>query len=87
MAYARRRPWFPAALVLVSAGCDPLVNVAGAFFPAWIVCVLVAVAVTIGVRYLFARIGLEPHLRALVLVYPSLATAIAFVCWVVFYRR
>jgi hypothetical protein len=87
MAYSRRSPWFPAALALATAACDPLVDVAGAFFPAWIVCILVAVAVTIALRYLFAHIGLERYLGAPMLVYPSLATAIAFACWVVFYRR
>jgi hypothetical protein len=87
MGYSRRSPWIPAALALPAAACDPVVNVAGAFFPAWIVCILVAIAATIGLRYLFARVGLERHLGALILIYPSLATAIAFACWVVFYRR
>ena len=86
MAYSRKSPWLPAAVALATAGCDPLVNVAGAFFPAWIVCILVGIAVTIGLRYLFARIGLERHLVAPILVYLSLATGIALACWIVFYR-
>jgi hypothetical protein len=46
-----------AALVLCAAACDPLLNVAGSFFPAWMVATVVGVA---------AR--LEPHLGPTVLI-------------------
>jgi len=49
-----------AALVLCAAGCDPLLNVAGSFFPAWMVAMVVGVALTVAVRYVFAAAGLEP---------------------------
>lgn len=74
-------------LFLLCASCDPLIDVAGAFFPAWILCIVIAIAATVLLRYLFARAALEPSLGPLLLVYPSLATAIAFACWLVFYRR
>src|SRR5215470_4105499 len=49
-----------AALVLCAGGCDPLLNVAGSFFPAWMVAMVVGVALTVAVRYVFAAAGLEP---------------------------
>ena len=80
------------ALVLASAlapcaGCAPLVDVAGAFFPAWMLCVLIGIAATALLRQLLARTRLEASLGPLLLVYPSLATAISLAVWVIVYRR
>ena len=87
MARGRSKPWYAVALALACSSCDPLIDVAGAFFPAWILCILVAIAATALLRVAFARTGVERSLGPLVLVYPTLATAIAFACWVIFYRR
>ncbi|HMK67551.1 MAG TPA: YtcA family lipoprotein [Stellaceae bacterium] len=75
------------ALVIACTSCDPLIDVAGAFFPAWILCIAVAIAATALLRVVFARTGLERSLGPLVVVYPGLATAIALACWVIFFRR
>jgi hypothetical protein len=87
MACRRRKPGYALALLLLSASCNPLIDVAGAFFPAWIACIFVAIVATALLRVVFARSGIERSLGPLVIVYPSLATAIAFACWVIFYRR
>lgn len=50
-------------------------------------CIVVAVVASAALRVVFARTGIERHLGPLILIYPSLATAIAFACWVLFYRR
>ena len=76
-----------AAPLLPAAGCDPLVDVAGAFFPGWMVCILVAVASTVLIQRLLSRTRLEPTLGPLVLVYPSLAATIALGLWLGFYRH
>jgi hypothetical protein len=65
---------------------DPLVDVAGAFFPGWMLCILVGIALTVVLRMVFARTRLEPSLGPLLVIYPTLATGIAFACWLVFYR-
>jgi len=69
------------------AACDPLIDVAGAFFPAWILCIAVALVATTFLRFVFARAHLEPSLGPLLVVYPSLATAIALTSWLLFFRR
>jgi hypothetical protein len=79
-----------AAFVLVlapCAACAPLVDVAGAFFPAWMFCILVGVTATALLRQLFARMRLEASLGPLLLIYPSLAAAISLAVWVIVYRR
>jgi hypothetical protein len=82
-----RRRWLLPAPLLACAACDPLVDVAGAFFPAWILCIVIALGATVLLRLLFARTRVEPALGPLVLVYPSLATGIALTCWLLFFRR
>jgi hypothetical protein len=77
-----------AALALLPcAACAPLVDVAGAFFPAWLFCILIGVASTVAVRELLARARLEASLGPLLVVYPSLATGISLTLWLVVYRR
>ena len=75
-----------AALVLCGAGCDPLLNVQGSFFPAWMLCIVLGIALTVAMRYLFVLLRLEPHLGPPALIYPSLALLLTVLTWLVLYR-
>ena len=75
-----------AVLVLCAAGCDPVLNVAGSFFPAWMASMLLGVGLTVPVRYLLSAAGLEAHLGPTVLVYPSLGLFLTVVVWLALYR-
>jgi len=75
-----------AFVVLSSAACDPLLNVAGSFFPAWMVAILVGVALTVVARLILVVAGLEPHLGPPVLIYPSLGLLLTVATWLVLYR-
>ena len=50
------------ALILFATGCDPIVSVQGSFFPAWMLCIVIGIGLTVPVRYLFILTRLEPHL-------------------------
>jgi len=76
-----------AVLGLIFAGCDPVVNVAGANFPAWLLCAILGVLLAGMVRPVFARTGLEPHLGPLLVIYPCLAVALACLVYLVFFNR
>ena len=75
-----------AFVALCSAACDPVLNVAGSFFPAWMVAMLVGVALTFIARLVLAVAGLEPHLRPPVLIYASLGLFLTVATWLVLYR-
>jgi len=83
---ARRCSAAPAALALLVAACDPIVNIQGSFFPAWIVCMAVGLVLTALLRQLFAVTRLEAHLGPLLLVYPSLWVLVTLLTWLTFYR-
>jgi hypothetical protein len=81
---AARRPIL--AAVLLVPRYDPLFDIEGAFFPSWMLCVLIGIAAAVALRLLFARVGLEPHLGPLAVVYPCLALLCSMGVWLLFFR-
>ena len=67
------------------AGCDPVLDVFGSFFPAWVVCLTVGVVLAAIARLVIDRAGLEEHLGPLLLVYPCLALMITMLTWLFFF--
>jgi YtcA family len=67
------------------SGCSraPSVELLGSFFPAWLVCFIVAIALTALARLELLRLRVEPALP--ILVYPSLAALFTFLLWLVFF--
>jgi hypothetical protein len=76
-----------ALAVLFAAGCDPVVDIAGADFPAWLICVIAGVALAAALRPVFVAIRIEPHLGPLTVVYSSLAVLLSCVVWIIFFNR
>lgn len=76
-----------ASLILASAGCSraPSLNILGSFFPAWILCGVVGILLTVVARILFVRTDFEKELSPLVLVYPCLAAFFTFSTWLLFF--
>jgi YtcA family len=72
---------------LLFAGCDPVINIAGANFPAWLVCAIAGVVLATVARTMFAAARVEPHLGPLTLVYPCLAVLLSCVVWMIFFNR
>ena len=73
-------------LVLFAAGCDPVVNIGGTFFPGWMVAILIGSALTVAIRYVFVFTRLERHVGPLALIYASLGVLLSVVSWLILYR-
>ncbi len=76
------------APALLAEGCSraPSFNILGSFFPAWIVCGVIGILLTVAVRLFFVRIKLEEQLVApLILVYPCLTALFTFTLWLLFF--
>jgi YtcA family len=69
------------------AGCDPVINIAGANFPAWLLCLLVGAGLAALCRPILVYSGLEPFLGPAPLIYSSLATMFALIVWIIFFNR
>ena len=84
-----RKNLLPALLpLLLQAGCSraPAIDVAGSFFPAWMVCLTVAVVLTFVVRAILVRLRLESEVGPLALFYPGLLTLITSLIWLTYFR-
>jgi hypothetical protein len=76
------------ASALLAAGCSraPSFNILGSYFPAWIVCGVIGILLTVAVRLFFVHIKLEDKLLwPLILVYPSLTAFFTFTLWLLFF--
>ena len=76
--------WVCALWLLASCSRAPSFDILGSFFPAWLVCVVVAILLTVLARWLLLRLHIAVVLP--ILVYPSLTALFAFALWLVFFR-
>jgi|ERR1700728_4443028 hypothetical protein len=75
-----------ASLLLVGCSRAPTFNLLGSVFPAWIVCGVIGILLTLAVRLFFIRIKLDQQLKPLVVVYVCLAALFTFTLWLLFFR-
>ena len=77
------RVLFVAGGPLSLAGCGgaPSLTIAGAYFPAWLLCGLIAVLVAVIVRVLMVVTGLSNHIPYQLAVCSSIGVLVALVVW------
>lgn len=73
-------------LAATAAGCDPVMDIEGAFFPSWMMSLLVGVLLTVAFRLVFARIGLEPYIGPPPFIYTCLALLLTMATWVLLFH-
>ena len=76
-----------AVATLSLCGCDPVVAIAGAEFPDWLVCVLVGSLLSAACHPILQRSQLEHHLQPLAFFYGSLVVMFSLLTWVIFFSR
>ena len=76
-----------AVLTWFTTGCSraPSFNILGSFFPAWLLCGVIGILLTVLVRVVFVRLDFEKELSPLILVYPCLAAFITCSIWLLFF--
>ena len=82
---ARIRSCLTAAFVSVASGCDgaPSRNILGSYFPSWMVCALIGIAVALLARAIFKASGLLVELPVPFLVMAAIACASTFALWLI----
>ena len=83
----RSRFALPIAAALPLAGCDPVVNIAGANFPSWLFCAICGAILTVAIRPIFVVTRVETYLWPLPVVYLSLAILMGCIVWLIFFNR
>jgi hypothetical protein len=83
---------FPLLAVCV-AGCggagfhSPTIDVLGSYFPAWMICMLTGLALTLIARFLLAAFKLDTCLRPAPIVYICLMVVFTMVVWLTFFKN
>jgi len=75
-----------ASVRVILASMVPSINLLGAFFPSWMACALIGIALTLVSRRLLTAAAVEPWLGPKVLVYPALALVFTLGAWVALFR-
>ena len=82
-AHFLKRASLLAPVLLSSCSRAPSFDILGSYFPAWLICLALAVMLTVVARWLLLRLQIEVVFP--VVVYPSLTALCAFGIWLVFY--
>ncbi len=83
MRFAHLIRYSPAFFIL---GCNPVVSVAGAEFPVWILRLFAGILVSLSLRPVLVAIGIDGWMTPRLVTYFCLALASAFLCWLVVWR-
>jgi hypothetical protein len=66
---------------------SPTIDILGSYFPAWMVCILTGLNLTL-IAHWFVQLGnLKPYLGPLPLIYPCLMIIFTFATWILFYQN
>lgn len=66
-------------------GHSPQIDVFGSYFPAWMVCIVVAIVLTVVVRQVLVALNVDAQLRPAGLVYLSFWVVFALSIRLIFY--
>jgi uncharacterized membrane protein len=71
--------------LLVMTGCDPQLNLAGAYIPGWLACIVGGLFGFWVIHMILLRAGLVPYIKPLALVYGALIACLSCIFWLIFF--
>jgi hypothetical protein len=66
---------------------SPTIDVVGSYFPAWMICIIIGLTLTLIARLVLVALKLEAHVRPGAIVYPCLITVFTLAVWLVFFQN
>ena len=80
--------WAASTTALVAVvGCSPYVEIGGAYFPGWLICLLVGSGASAVLRTVLVRRGIDSSIEPQALAWPAIILAASASCWLVFFSR
>ena len=71
--------------MLTMTGCDPQLNIAGAYFPAWLLSMIGGLLAFWVIHLVFLRTGIIPFLIPITLVYAAVLASLICGIWLLFF--
>ena len=72
-------------VMMMMTGCDPQLNLAGAYIPGWLACLLGGLVGFWLIHVILLKTGLLPFIRPLGLVYAALIAGLTCLLWFLFF--
>ena len=66
---------------------SPTVDILGSYFPAWMICILSGLALTLIAHWIVQVGNLKPYIGPAPLIYSSLMIIFTFATWILFYQN
>jgi hypothetical protein len=66
---------------------SPTVDILGSYFPAWMVCIVSGLTLTLVVHWIVQICHLKPYLGPAPLIYSCLMIIFTFATWILFYQN
>jgi len=66
---------------------SPTVDILGSYFPAWMVCIIGGLTLTLLAHWIVQVCHLKPYLGPAALIYSCLAIIFTFATWILFYQN
>jgi YtcA family len=66
---------------------SPTIDILGSYFPAWMICIVCGLTLTLVSRWIIRAYHLEPYASPAPLIYTCLMLIYTFVIWIIFYQN
>src|ERR1700693_4326115 len=66
---------------------SPTIDILGSYFPAWMICILSGLALTLIAHWIVQVGNLKPYIGPALLIYSSLMIIFTFATWILFYQN
>src|SRR4029434_4662282 len=66
---------------------SPTIDILGSYFPAWMICSVSGLTLTLISRWIIRAYHLEPYASPAPLIYTCLTIIYTFVTWIIFYQN
>jgi len=66
---------------------SPTIDILGSYFPAWMICIVSGLTLTLVSRWIIRAYHLEPYASPAPLIYSCLTIIYTFITWIIFYHN
>ena len=78
---------FASLAVRIFSHNSPTVDVLGSYFPAWMICIVSGLMLTLVAHWIVQVCHLKPYLGPVPLIYSCLMIIFTFAIWILFYQN
>lgn len=71
----------------LSGDRSPTVDILGSYFPAWMICIVSGLTLTLIAHWIVQLCRLKPYIGPAPLIYPCLMLIFTFTTWILFYQN